>query len=215
MSLYNIVQGMNPAADLILATLGLTRNEVGRFRDAFVTDNDEIAVYTRNGGGNRECWHHDHVGNADCKGRSWQEEEDEYVLSHGTYGSYQKTGRRVMNTKYSCDEPESAACGCPGCIVSHRLPEHPCYLRDEDDDFDYTYATIYFKFPDEFSANLKKLSSGQFDPDQNWQAAIENLSKGNPTRVMHLKPFIEAMKWAIDGTVVPQNSIDKEEQKDI
>ena len=115
MGLYNMVFGMNPLSDVILATLGLTRADCGRFRDCFVT-NGEIAVYTRNGGGNRE--------------------------------EYQP--------------------------VIDKLAEHPCYLRDQDDDFDNTYATIYFKFPDEFAEGLKKIDSGEkFDPDKRWQDAIE------------------------------------------
>ncbi len=57
MSLYNMVFGKNPHAEFILATLNLTTNDVGRFRDAFVTEG-QIAIYTRNGGGNREDYQH-------------------------------------------------------------------------------------------------------------------------------------------------------------
>ena len=46
--------GMNPLSSVILATLGLRTADVGRFRDCFIC-NGEIAVYTRNGGGNRHC----------------------------------------------------------------------------------------------------------------------------------------------------------------
>lgn len=51
--------GTNPMADVLLATLGLDRKMVGRFRDCFLQDGKdgpEVHVYTRNGGGNRECW---------------------------------------------------------------------------------------------------------------------------------------------------------------
>lgn len=131
MGLYNMVFGQNSTSDAILATLGLTRSDVGRFRDCFVA-NGEIAVYTRNGGGNRECW-----------------EEKE----------------------------EGADCLCPGCIME-KLPNHPYYLRDEDDDFDCTYATIYFRFPEKFAEELKKLDSGEkFDPSQRWLDAIEAMKQ--------------------------------------
>lgn len=117
--LYNLIFGVNQMSTVILATLGLTTEDVGRFRDCFVTEG-EIAVYTRNGGGNRE--------------------------------SYQE----VFDT----------------------LAQHPCYLRDQDDDFDCTYATIYFKFPDEFADQLKKLDIGvPFNPSQRWLDAIEALKK--------------------------------------
>ena len=121
MSLYNLMFGKNKAGGAILATLGLTENDTGRFRDCFVA-NGEIAVYTRNGGGNREA--------------------------------YQD--------------------------VFDALSNHPCYIRDEDDTFDNTYATIFFKFPDEFQEDLKKIDSGvEFNPSERWVTAIELLKTHN------------------------------------
>jgi hypothetical protein len=117
MSMYNMMFGQNPASSAILATLGLTQGDVGRFRDCFIA-NGEIAVYTRNGGGNRE--------------------------------DYQE----VFDT----------------------LSKHPCYLRDEDDDYDSTYATIYFKFPEEFAEELRRLNiEEKFEPSKRWIDAIEAL----------------------------------------
>jgi hypothetical protein len=40
-------------ADIVLATLGLTRSDVGRFRGVYIVGN-EITIITRNGAGNRE-----------------------------------------------------------------------------------------------------------------------------------------------------------------
>lgn len=54
MSLYNLVHGMNPAAPIALRALDLGPDDFMRFRDAFITDKDEIAVYTRLGGANRQ-----------------------------------------------------------------------------------------------------------------------------------------------------------------
>jgi hypothetical protein len=59
MSLYNLIHGTNPLAGTLLAMLDLTPGDVGRFRDCFLAEENgtlEIHVYTRNGGGNRECW---------------------------------------------------------------------------------------------------------------------------------------------------------------
>ena len=117
MSFYRTIFGQNLGCDAILSTLGLTREETGRFRDCFVA-NGEIAVYTRNGGGNREYF---------------QETID-------------------------------------------KLSKHPCYIRDEDDEFDSTYATIYFSFPEEFSDVLNKIDNGEkFDPNKRWINALESL----------------------------------------
>lgn len=53
MSLYNMMFGVNNRADTLLACLGLTKQDVPRFRDCFV-DNGEIIIHTRTGGGNRD-----------------------------------------------------------------------------------------------------------------------------------------------------------------
>lgn len=38
----------------------------------------------------------------------------------------------------------------PGCVVPthHTNRKHPAYLLDDDDDFDSTYATFYFRIPE-------------------------------------------------------------------
>ena len=116
--MYNMIFGRNPNGPAILRTLDLTPEDCGRFRDCFVA-NGEIAVYTRNGGGNRE----------------YQEEAIEL------------------------------------------LQEHPNYLRDEDDDFDYTYATFYFSLPNEWREELGDLDSGVFDPSRRWLDMLAKLKE--------------------------------------
>ena len=145
MSLYNMLFGQNIMSDFILATIGLTQQDVGRFRDCFIekAGNGDfvIAVYTRNGGGNREHWNNSYK---------------EYV--------------------------EGENCPCPGCIIEYKLPKHPLYIKDRDDDFDHTYATIYFKLPKEYEKELiqwviadKKTASNKF------LNLIESLEKGEQT----------------------------------
>lgn len=53
MSLYNLVHGENNFASVLLAMLGLSRDEVPRYRDCYWTG-EHIAIHTRTGGGNRE-----------------------------------------------------------------------------------------------------------------------------------------------------------------
>lgn len=55
MSLYNMLMGFNPACVAIMPMLGRKQEEYPRFRDCFVTDEGNIAIYTRVGGGNRNC----------------------------------------------------------------------------------------------------------------------------------------------------------------
>lgn len=60
MSLYNMINGVNPATFFILPMLGKHAEEYPRFRDCFTRDeehpeyDDHIHIYTRTGGGNRE-----------------------------------------------------------------------------------------------------------------------------------------------------------------
>ena len=52
MSLYNMINGFNPACIILLPMLGRKQNEYPRFRDCFLED-DKIAIFTRVGGNNR------------------------------------------------------------------------------------------------------------------------------------------------------------------
>lgn len=63
--LYNVLFGVNPASDVLLATLGLDRRSVGRFRDVWV-EPERIVVHTRNGGGNRKHWDEETEAGESC-----------------------------------------------------------------------------------------------------------------------------------------------------
>lgn len=54
MSLYNMINGFNPACLIVMPMLGRKQEEYPRFRDCFIEDG-KIAIYTRVGGGNRGC----------------------------------------------------------------------------------------------------------------------------------------------------------------
>src|SRR5262245_47810449 len=135
MGFYNIIFGVNPNAGVLLGALGLTREAVGRFRDAWVTENgQEIAIYTRNGGGNRE----------------------QYM-------------------------PDFSA--------------HPLYLRDADDAFDSTYATILFRVPEAFAEAARSMAQAR-NPDKEWPAMIEALKTpgANPDVEARLTPLMDRLK---------------------
>lgn len=53
MSLYNMINGYNLACVFLLPLLGRRAEEYPRFRDCFLSEDRNIAVYTRVGGGNR------------------------------------------------------------------------------------------------------------------------------------------------------------------
>ena len=84
---------------------------------------------------------------------------------------------------WSDDQEEGENCGCTGCIISYNLPKHPNYLRDYDDDFDCTYATIEFSIPEEYQADLKQFVSGE-NPQtvsERFQKLFEDMQSGQNT----------------------------------
>lgn len=183
MSLYGLLTGSGQAGTGLVAALGFeSLQNVGRYRDAWIEKGPDgkprIALYTRNGGGNRECsceydpdW-----GNEECKHEAFKAEEDEVVevptpltpdgrhdnaalqlpspegYRYGRCFSGDKvtayTGKKITVTRYRCLNPSSIDCSCTGCTQCFRLPAHPLYLFDRDDDFDCTYATTYFRLPE-------------------------------------------------------------------
>ena len=55
--------------------------------------------------------------------------------------------------------------------------EHPLYAYNEDCDFDYTYANIYFYHPEEYKDVLKELAGGTITPSEKWKTLFEALGK--------------------------------------
>jgi hypothetical protein len=66
-------------------------------------------------------------------------------------------GGNRQHWSFSYENDAGEACECPGCIIEHRLPKHPNYLSDHDDDFDCTYATIHFSVPEEHLARVNAM----------------------------------------------------------
>ena len=60
-------------------------------------------------------------------------------------------------------------------MIERILPQHPNYLNDRDDDFDSTYATIYFSIPDQMKELAKQLETKTFDPDKRWMEKLESM----------------------------------------
>jgi hypothetical protein len=125
--MYNMLFGNGERGHFLLAQLGFkSLSEVGRYRDGWLEKGENkvprIAIYTRNGGGNRE----------------------------------------------NLEE------------VFNKLKSHPDYLFDKDDDYDNTYATIYFKCPKDLTDILTAEEPGWEDKIQDqinmgevWQAVIK------------------------------------------
>ncbi len=75
---------------------------------------------------------------------------------------------------YCTDEDDRQPCS------GERMTEiisHPLYLRDADDTFDGTYATLYFRVPPEHSARLIKVAQEPVDMSANWLRVITKLNE--------------------------------------
>ena len=83
MSMYNMLNGFNPACVFIMPMLGRKQEEWPRFRECFLTEDNNIAIYTRVGGGNRNCGYNEE--------KLYEDEnfirtyDDEYDTTYGTY----------------------------------------------------------------------------------------------------------------------------------
>lgn len=198
--MYNMIFGMNKAAPLLLAALGLTPQDVGRFRDAFVTEG-RIAVYTRNGGGNRHCWHEEYdSGDERCTHHTEQREVQVWERTPvGQIEVSRPTDQFKTEEVIICDVPNSPECYCVGCTARYRLPAHPLYIEDRDDDFDSTYATFFFSIPEPLVSVIAPLESGPFNPDERWLASLDAL-KGMPREELEQRypTFVKAVQTAVE-----------------
>jgi hypothetical protein len=151
MSLYDLAVADGHQHERGAALLAILGNPVvARFRDAWVekgADGPVIAVYTRQGGGNRECY---------CS---------------EAYDPAQRQDQRPIAEQHV---PSNCYAAC-----NEALAAHPLYARDRDDDFDSTYATFYFRVPDEYREALEALQREPVDTDERWQQAIAAIKSGS------------------------------------
>lgn len=61
--------------------------------------------------------------------------------------------------------------------VFDEMRNHQFYSYDEDDDFDCTYANIYFRHPDGYGDILKEMAEGTITPSEKWQLLFDAMEK--------------------------------------
>jgi hypothetical protein len=97
-------------------------------------------------------------------------------------------------------------------FVFENLRLHPLYVRDWDDEFDSTYASIEFKVPEEHAEIVATLSQN-FDctpPEEKWKTSLKDLADGKQTDVTERAKSISAqlfekMKTGDGGTIGDNN----------
>ena len=144
MSMYNIMnKGSNENAHEILNMIGLTENDIPRYRDVSLWNNNtEIRVITRVGGGNRQ---------------DYQEE---------------------INT----------------------LKQNEFYLKDIDDDFDSTYAYIFFKVPTECLETVKDMKTDERTIKQKTDDSIKEFEKMTPEELSN-HPLTQILRQIERGDI--------------
>lgn len=147
MSLYNALHGVNPIADILLSLVGVSPNDVPRFRDCYIDENKNIAIHTRTGGGNRDFYENA----ARCK---------------ANYPEYFEEGKEPFSGPWNDD-----------------LRALPGYLYDQDDDFDCTYATFYFKPDNEMAVLINQLHEifATETPGEKWQKLFADMEARRET----------------------------------
>lgn len=76
------------------------------------------------------------------------------------------------------------------------------FSHDEDDDFDCTYATFYFRPSPVFTEALKAVPAADATPEQKWESFLERLKSGTSDpqvdRVMTaVAPMMDAIAKAV------------------
>jgi len=67
MSMYNMLHGFNPGVIILLPMLKMHPDSIPRFRDCYLGEDENcIAVYTRLGAGNRECFCDEFEEKSEC-----------------------------------------------------------------------------------------------------------------------------------------------------
>lgn len=157
MSMYNMLFGINRFASIVFAILKHPPTEYfSRPRDGWVEKMADgtlrIAIYTRNGGGNRK-----HYG----------------------------------------DQEEGISCNCTGCVMTHKIPRDPLYLFDSDDSFDSTYATIYFKVPEDYKERIRD----RYLPPNEFSSSHLQILEGFELSIIAIDPVDTGKRWrdAIDS----------------
>lgn len=121
MSMYNIMnKGSNEKAHEILNMIGLIENDIPRYRDVSLWNNNtEIRVIARVGGANRQ--------------------------------DYQEEINALKKNEY--------------------------YIKNIDDDFDSTYAYIFFEVPTEYIETVKNIKTDERTIKQKTDDAIKEFDK--------------------------------------
>ncbi len=171
MSLYNTLHGVNPVSVILLKTLGLEDHELNP-RGEWPTGRFRD-IYLSAEGDKIILLTRNGGGNRDC----WDLDNCENATS-----------------------PETHDHACL-VYVNWKLTQHPLYIMDYDNEYDYTYAHFEFKVPEDLDSALDKILKAQGGPPKTLRDKftevmdeMESMSKEQLEEEARFKPFIGIMK---------------------
>lgn len=137
MSMYNMLFGRNKHADRLLEILELDTIRHGQL----------IVERTYRVGRFRDIW--------------LNEDGTEISLYTRDGGQNRECEKSFYPYNQADEDDSDTECGCTGCIMTHEVPSHPCYLYDEDDPNDNTYAKVVYSVPVEFEKECRELAAAE------------------------------------------------------
>ena len=222
-AVYNALFGANPDGEALLTVLNLTMDDVGRYRDAWITKDGEIAIHTRLGSGPRACY----CDQTDEEKAQAEKEADERISKMFKNGlpsqkdldeNYYQTHKTFTPRKpHSEDITHEKYCWYP---YVRRLQSHPLFIREEieEETFDETthdvisgdstYATFFFKIPLGFERKISEIrgqQSSEYEKshEQRFNELMENIEKMIPNQ-------LEAEFPEVTGVVKKLNTLGSE-----
>lgn len=128
---------------------------------------------------------------------------DCYVDEHGMIVIHTRTGGGNRNDYERDRGPSEWNSDGP---FNDDIRALPGFVRDEDDDFDCTYADFYFKPNDDVAELVKQLGEigAQSNPGERWQKLFADMDSGKDNlqvaRALEVgKPIIEAITGQIES----------------
>jgi hypothetical protein len=129
----------------------------------------------------------------------------------GNRDFYESEGSCRDNYPEDFVKPEDDAAWSPPCGPwNDDLRALSTFLRDEDDDFDSTYATFFFSAPNEFKQALIALAAEDATPAQRWDTFLAKLPTADPAtdpqvaRVLGvMAPLMKKIADALDAKPSP------------
>ena len=177
MSLYNALHGVNPVSEILLKALGLEHHKLNP-TDEWPTGRFRDIHLSAEG--------------------------DKIILFTRNGG-----GNRGCWDLDDCENATSPEAHDHNCLVyvNWKLTQHPLYITDYDDEYDFTYAHFEFKVPESLDSALDKILKAQGGPPKTLREKftevmeeMKSMSREQLEEDPRFKPLIGIVKKISEAT---------------